>query len=107
MKLIKRRLQNFTYTVYRHVFNTEFNIAFHFPKKCDKCEEIKANHRSTNEEKADYDAHIRGKLETKEERDRYRASIDTFAVCFDLEKCIRTSPRKRVQLLLYKEAECI
>ncbi len=82
------------------MFNTEFNIAFHFPKKCDKCEEIKANQRPTHEEQADYDAHIRGKLETKEERDKDRASIDTFAVCFDLEKCIRTSPRKRVQLLL-------
>ena len=89
--------------LYRHIFNTEFNIAFHFPKKdrCDKCEEIKANQRPTNEEKAGYDAHIRGKLETKEERDRDRASIDTFAVCFDLEN-VFALPRANVSNFFYR-----
>ena len=85
------------------MFNTGFNIAFHFPKKdrCDKCEEIKANQRPTHEEQADYDAHIRGKLETKEERDRYRASIDTFAVCFDLEN-VFALPRANVSNFFYR-----
>ena len=37
--------------LYRENFNTEFNIAFHFPKldRCDKCEEKQYNNSPTQE----------------------------------------------------------
>ena len=39
--------------LYREIFNFEFNIAFHVPKKdrCDVCEAIKVNKEPTDEEK--------------------------------------------------------
>ena len=39
--------------IYRQIFNSEFNIAFHVPKKdrCDVCEAIKVNKEPTDEEK--------------------------------------------------------
>ena len=39
--------------LYRQIFNTEFNIAFHVPKKdrCDACEAMKQNENPREEEK--------------------------------------------------------
>ena len=53
--------------LYRQIFNSEFNIAFHVPKKdrCDVCEAIKVNKEPTDEEKKVHEEHLKGKLETK------------------------------------------
>jgi hypothetical protein len=87
--------------LYRHIFNTEFNIAFHFPKKdrCDKCEEKKANSNPTDEERAQYKKHM--KLETKEQRDRDRLNRDSFTICIDLEN-VFALPSANVSNFFYK-----
>ena len=53
--------------LYRQIFNNEFNIAFHMPKKdrCDTCKAMKIASNPTDEEKENYEKHLRGKEETK------------------------------------------
>lgn len=55
---------------YRQVFNTEYNISFHHPKKdrCDICEIYDKNVNRTTEDTEKYQQHRLGKLETKEEK---------------------------------------
>lgn len=69
--------------LYRNIFNTEFNLGFHIPKKdkCDICEEHKAsksNDVTGLDEK--YQNYIKDKLETKIERDKDRGIIHMFCV---------------------------
>lgn len=89
--------------LYREIFNSEFNIAFHFPKtdRCDKCEEKENNHSPTPEEIVRYDSHEKGKEETRAERNRDRENGDAFVVCFDLEN-VFALPRANVGTFFYK-----
>lgn len=76
--------------MYRKVFNCEFNLAFHVPKtdRCDVCEEKKVAEQNgtelSEEVKTSQAKHVKGKLESKEERDKDRASDDP-VLCFDME----------------------
>ena len=73
------------------VFNCEFNLAFHVPKtdRCDVCEEKKVAEKNgtelSEEVKTSHAEHVKGKLESKEERDKDRASDDP-VLCFGMEK---------------------
>lgn len=89
--------------LYREIFNTEFNIAFHFPKsdRCDKCEEKQYNNAPTEEQISLYDAHEKGKEETRAERKRDRENVNAFVVCFDLEN-VFALPRANVGTFFYK-----
>ena len=55
--------------LYRQIFNSELNIAFHVPKKdrCDVCEAIKVNKEPTDEDIKVHEEHLKDKLETKTE----------------------------------------
>lgn len=89
--------------LYRQIFNNEFNIAFHFPKsdKCDKCEEMKTITDATEQKKVEFEAHLKGKLETKRERDQDRADNNAFTVCFDLEN-VFALPRANISSFFYR-----
>lgn len=89
--------------LYRHILDTETNIAFHFPKKdrCDKCEEWKAAADPGEEQKTNYEHHLQGKRETKDERRNDRDNKDAFCVCFDLEN-VFALPRANVSNFFYK-----
>ena len=56
--------------LYRQIFNQEFNIDFHVPKKdrCDTCEAMKMNEEPTEEEKEAHAEHLKCKLEAKERK---------------------------------------
>lgn len=73
--------------LYRQIFNNEFNIAFHTPKKdrCDTCEAMKMANNPIDEEKRNYEKHLKGKEETKTERDKDRKDKHNFTVYFDLQ----------------------
>lgn len=89
--------------LYRHIFNTEFNIEFQKPKKdrCDLCEEFKMKGNDlTGDAKVKYESHVAGKLATKEERDRDRGG-QTIVVCFDLEN-VFSLPKANVSNFFYK-----
>ena len=92
--------------VYRQVFDNEFNLAFHVPKKdrCDSCEEYRAltqNGSNDAKSEAKYLAHIKDKEETYTERDKDRKNEDMVVVAFDLEKVI-TCPRANISNFFYK-----
>ena len=73
--------------LYRQIFNDEFSIVFHVPKKdrCDTCEAMKVQNNPAEEDQQNFVAHLRGKEETKTERDNDRKDNNKFTVCFDLQ----------------------
>ena len=85
--------------LYETVFNTEFNLAFHVPKKdrCDTCEAF--SHASDKSQKVvdDHQIHIAAKENTTEERnaDRKLSDNSQAVLCFDLQNVI-TLPRANI-----------
>ena len=79
-------------SMYRTIFQNEFNIAFEMPKKdrCDRCE----RHANDNACDEKFQAHILDKTHSKTERDKYRKSPNTATICFDLQNVI-TLPRAK------------
>ncbi|CAC5356571.1 unnamed protein product [Mytilus coruscus] len=91
--------------IYRSIFNSEFNLGFHIPKKdrCDQCEEFKSSSKNnvlTDEFKKKYENHIENKNNAKVERDQDRHSIKP-VVCFDMQNVI-TCPRANISNFFYK-----
>lgn len=71
------------YYLYRNIFNTEFNLGFHIPKKdlCDLCEEIKASGTDVSGGlETKYQVHIDDKEKTKKERDGDKIQKNLFYV---------------------------
>ncbi|XP_060590180.1 uncharacterized protein LOC132745308 [Ruditapes philippinarum] len=95
--------------MYREIFNKEYNIGFHIPKKdrCDLCEAIKirADNNSLNsiekEFQEKYKKHICDKKSTKMERDKDRMNKTDMIVSFDLENVILL-PKANVSNFFYK-----
>jgi len=58
-------------SAYRNIFNQEFNLSFHVPKKdlCDYCEEHRCNLTPSDADIRKYD-HQKLKIASKAERDR-------------------------------------
>lgn len=93
------------YHTYKNIFNFDFNLGFHFPKKdrCDMCEEYKANdfiNQVSKELKQKYESHVLGKTQTKVERDNDRKS-EKPVLCFDMENVL-TCPRANISNFFYK-----
>ena len=91
--------------VYRDIFNTEFNLDFHTPKKdrCDMCEQYvvaSTNSLMTAELSLSHSIHTAGKLATKHERDNDR-QCNRAVLCFDLQKVL-TVPSANVSSMFYK-----
>ena len=89
-------------SMYRHIFNHEYNIEFHKPKKdrCDLCEEFRAAIQPSQELADRHRNHIASKTATAEERARDRASTELI-VCIDLQNVVAL-PRASVSNLFYK-----
>lgn len=92
------------YHTYKNIFNFEFNLGFHIPKKdkCDICEEYKANNNFeiSDDSKQKYVSHIAGKTSTKLERDTDRTSQKA-VLCFDMQNVL-CCPRANVSNFFYK-----
>jgi hypothetical protein len=88
---------------YRQVFNTEYNISFHYPKKdrCDICEIYDKKVNRTTEDTEKYQQHRLGKLETKEERASDRMDTNACVVCFDMQN-VYSLPKANVSNFFYK-----
>lgn len=97
-----------TFSMYRQVFLTEFNLSFHLPKKdqCDLCNKYK---NSNENQKSELEAEIRDHLKAKEmsrqkkESDKEQAanSVDHCVAAFDLQKVL-IAPKADVSQLYYK-----
>ncbi|WAR18439.1 hypothetical protein MAR_000277 [Mya arenaria] len=95
-------------SIYRKIFNYEYNIAFHHPIK-DQCDLCVSFENSNEEQKAKlqniYKTHIENKTLTREakEMDKVRAKTDASLVCacFDLQQILLT-PSSFESSLYYK-----
>lgn len=91
-------------SMYSKIFNEEYNIAFHVPKKdrCDVCEEwkiLEKENRGSVELKEKYESHIKEKEAMRLERKKDRES-QAPVLCFDLENII-TCPRAEISCFFY------
>ena len=108
---LKQNRGNSTYVepvkkhLYETVFNTEFNLGFHIPKKdrCDTCEAF--YHATSPSQKAvdEQQVHIAAKERTKGERDADRKLTDNShaVLCFELQNVIGL-PRANVSSFFYR-----
>lgn len=92
--------------IYSKIFNSEYNYAFHKPKKdiCDKCAEFKLDHTPSPERKVLQEIHIKNKDLAKTERDQDRKIMDTktAVITFDLEN-VFSLPKSNVSSHFYKQ----
>lgn len=91
--------------IYRKVFNNEYNIAFHKPKKdlCDKCFLFENKIDTTEKDKIIFEKHKNEKLACKIDRDIDRSNIDpnTCILCYDLQKVFGL-PKGNASSFFYK-----
>ena len=94
--------------VYGQIFDYEFNISFHKPKKdiCDKCAEYDVKIKTnilTDEERVRMNCHHEQKTQTREQRKRDTLNQDTSTVMvsFDMEN-VFALPRTNVSSAFYK-----
>ena len=92
-------------SMYRYIFNHEFNIEFQKPKKdlCDTCYEYRNTVNPNEEQSYLFNEHVTSKKETKIERDKDRQLIEpnTSIVCIDLENVL-SLPKSNVGNFFYK-----
>lgn len=91
-------------TMYRHIFNTQFNISFFTPKK-DQCEECESNKNKPENEQHDNTSflnHMEEKQLARKEKeiDKKRSSIELVCAVYDLQ-AVLTVPRGEVSVFYY------
>lgn len=98
--------------LYSNIFNYEFNLGFFIPKKdlCEVCTEYhsKKEEGTLNENLEEkYRAHIKAKLEAREEKLRDNISVckndpSTALICFDMQSVL-TCPQTQISKAYYKK----
>lgn len=91
-------------SMYRHIFNTQFNISFFVPKK-DQCEECVAHYKKSKteqEQDVGFKQHLLEKQLSREEKnnDKGNSSADVIVAAFDLQ-AILTVPRGDISVFYY------
>ncbi|XP_070184874.1 uncharacterized protein [Littorina saxatilis] len=106
----EKDIQPVSSSMYRTIFNTEFNLSFHKPKKdqcllCSSYLEAKRTNTLTDKLKSDYEEHQARKIEARKEKEKDKqlaqedSTIET--VTFDLESVLST-PCNQVSQTHYK-----
>ena len=107
-KCLKDGTQTVSFSTYKHILNTEYNLGFHKPKKneCTVC--FKYRHSSADEkqnQQNDYDKHIerKNKSRTNKATDKLRCQTDpnVIVITFDLEKVL-PCPYTNAGIVYYK-----
>ena len=94
-------------TYYRHVFDSEFNLSFHKPKKdyCSFCHQYNSTNKEKEDIQAEFEAHQRRKLQAHNAKNKYKAeakeSSNTVVATFDLESVL-PSPKLTESSVYYK-----
>lgn len=106
-KCVSENIKPQKFWLYEHIFNTEFNLGFHCPKKdqCSCCETYKnSNEQDKMKQQQDYENHILRKemVRDKKRTDKETAAInrDTRLINFDLQKVL-ISPKTNVGEIYY------
>ena len=90
------------YTLYRQVFNEQFNIAFHHPNKdiCGACTKFSLSSNLTAVQQNEHKAHIRRKVQARESKDRDKKDESLVVAAFDLQQVL-TCPKISVSSSYY------
>ena len=104
----KKQHDPVTLSYYRHIFNTQFNMDFHKPKKdqCDLCTSY-TNAVATDKQllKSEYLIHLRNKDMAREnkfkDKNKTETDSDLIVACFDLEQVLST-PKAFNSSMYYK-----
>ncbi|XP_039284294.1 uncharacterized protein LOC120351365 [Nilaparvata lugens] len=93
-------------SMYRYIFNNEFNLSFFMPKKdlCAFCEKFKnADSEDKIKLKEKFEAHEKNKILSRKEKenDVNNSDIDTIVSCFDLQAVLPV-PCGEVSVFYYK-----
>ncbi|XP_055844901.1 uncharacterized protein LOC129911203 [Episyrphus balteatus] len=96
--------RNVKISMYRNIFETDFNISFFKPKKdrCDLCEEFKITSSSNNipeSLKQKHESHQQQKIKSREIRQQDR-TLSTPVICFDLQNVL-SCPKAEVSSFFY------
>lgn len=99
---------------YRNVFNKNYNLSFHVPKK-DQCNTCNVYHRAleegtvTAEQKDDYEKHQQRKKRAREEKEtdkiKAQSQSNVHVACFDLQSVLYT-PCSLVSVMYYMRKLC-
>lgn len=96
-------------SLYRHIFNYEFNLDFLKPKsdRCDFCEQYKLaqrENRLSEELELSNTQHILKKnlTRTEREQDDKNTDLNCTVICFDLQNVINV-PKSDLSVLFYKQ----
>ena len=109
-KCAKDGVQPATMSIYRSVFDHQFNLAFFKPIKdqCDICNSFRSKTTDiSGEDRVIYQSHLENKSAARDEKqnDKLKAKSledeDFIAVCFDLEEVLMT-PKGFESILFYK-----
>ena len=100
--------------IYRHVFNEEYNLSFHVPKKdqcqvCNKFDHAKADGTLDEKTKDEYTIHQKRKVVAREQKhtnsDTARQHKNVHTCTFDLQSVLYT-PCSLVNLMYYMRKLC-
>ena len=103
-----------TLSMYRHIFNHEYNFSFHVPKKgqcnlCTKYHRSMADGSATDELGQQYAIHQDRKTTAREEKERdkqlAKANAYIYAATFDLQAVLYT-PYSMANLMYYMRKFC-
>ncbi|KAL3888956.1 hypothetical protein ACJMK2_001315, partial [Sinanodonta woodiana] len=108
-KCFEDRSKPVSVSIYRRIFDREFNLAFHHPVKdqCDLCTKYK---NSSDAEKLEmneiYDNHIRNKEKSRENKSKDKEQAaqsqgEFISACFDLQEVL-TTPKSFESACYYK-----
>lgn len=93
---------------YRDIFNNEFNIGFHVPKKdqCDECLSFSNKNQHTDEETLEQEKHLKRKEAAREHKNEIkdmaiRNPSTVSAACFDLQQVLQC-PHGQASSFYYK-----
>lgn len=93
---------------YRDIVNSNFNLAFHIPKKdqCDKCHVFRLKKNPTDQEKEAFQQHQTNKkvarhLKSQDKKDAEESNGNTVTAVFDFEKVLQC-PHGNISIFYYK-----
>ncbi|GFN97097.1 tRNA uridine 5-carboxymethylaminomethyl modification enzyme mnmg [Plakobranchus ocellatus] len=85
---VYKELERASLDKYKRIFDEEFNLAFHKPKK-DQCEICTfQRNNSTDEEKESFEEHLSNKLKAREARCKTSKTSFKTSCTFDMEQIL-------------------
>ena len=105
----KKRKPRVKQSAYLRIFNSDFNLGFHVPKKdtcgiCNRYKNLSEKDKAKPRERKNYGEHQKRKEEARlqkdDDKERAKRDENVRVLCFDMQKCLM-SPKCNVSELYY------